>query len=497
MQAAGKINIPPKVLIYIVCYNAQNYIYDVLKRVPLHYRNDPNVRVLISDDCSSDNTIEVALSAAKELGYTNYEIFKTKVNQGYGGNQKIGYSYACNNNFDYVVLLHGDGQYAPEELDKFFQLFKEGPDIILGSRMLNKKDALKGRMPPIRFISNIILTRMQNFLAKTNLSEFHTGYRAYSVKFLKEVPFELDSNGFDFDTDILLQAKFLQKNIREFAIPTFYGREKSNVNLIKYGLDIIRTTLKFKLQQMGIGCSLKFRGSKQLIYKDKFDFPFTSHYHLLKIIEEYKPKRILEIGSGAGYLSQKLKDKGIWLTGIDLLQPENNYYDEFFCENIEQFDWNKINGEHFDMVCLMDVLEHLKEPEKLLLQLRGNSKLEEAVFVMSVPNVAFFSVRLELLFGRFNYADRGIMDIDHKRLFTFGSLRDMLAQCGFKVKKTIAVPPPFKLVSKSFISDILTLIFNLLNKITPGLFSLQILKIALPIPTSTNVIKRFLINVKK
>jgi len=477
-----------KVLIYIVCYNAQDHIYSVLNRIPPAYRNDPNVRIVISDDCSMDNTIEAALRAAKELGYANYEILKTKINQGYGGNQKIGYNYACKNNFDYVILLHGDGQYAPEELGSFFKLFKEGAEVVLGSRMLIKKNALKGKMPIIRFFSNIVLTKIQNLLAQTNLSEFHTGYRGYSIKFLREVPFELNSNGFDFDTDILLQAKFLQKNIREFPIATFYGQEKSNVNLIRYGLDIVKTSVKFKLQQMGIGCLLKFRGSKYSVYKDKFDLKFTTHYYLLKIIEAYKPKRILDIASGFGYLGQRLKGKDIWLSGIDLLPQANKNYDEFFCENIEQFDWNKISGQHFDMVCLMDILEHLKEPEKLLLALRNNPKLEDAIFVISVPNVAFFSVRIGLLFGRFNYADRGIMDIDHKRLFTYSSFKEILSQCGYKVKRTISIPPPFKLVSKSFIADILTTVFNLLNKIAPGLFSFQIIKVAVPISTSTNVV---------
>lgn len=493
MQITSKENIPLKVLIYIVCYNAQGHIRDVLRRVHSSYRSDPNVRIVISDDCSGDNTIEIAIKACKELGYTNYEIFKTKVNQGYGGNQKIGYNYACKNNFDYVILLHGDGQYAPEELASFFSLFKEGYDVILGSRMLIKRNALKGRMPLVRFISNIILTSIQNLLAQTKLSEFHTGYRAYSVKFLKEVPFELNSNGFDFDTDILLQAKFLEKNIKEFPISTFYGKEKSNVNLIGYGLDIFKTTLRFKLQQMGIGCSLKFRGSKQLIYKDKFELESTSHYQALKIIESYKPRRILEIGSGAGYLGEKLKDRGIWLTGIDLFPPVNKHYNEFFCENTEQFDWERISPGDFDMVLLMDVLEHLKDPEKLLLSLKSNPCLENAVFVISVPNVAFFSIRIGLLFGRFNYADRGIMDIDHKRLFTYSSFHQMLHQCGFKIKKTIPVPPPFKLINKKSIADILTVAFNLLNKIAPGLFSFQIIKIAVPIPTSTNVINKLLI----
>lgn len=336
----------------------------------------------------------------------------------------------------------------------------------------------------------MILTKIQNTLANTGLSEFHTGYRAYSTRFLREIPFELNSNDFDFDTDILLQARFLEKDIREFPIQTFYGDEKCHVNLIKYGTDILKTSVKFRLQQLGIGCSLKFRGSKQAIYKDKFGYKFSSHYYLLEAIESYKPKKILEIGSGPGHLGTALKDKQIWLTGIDLFPPQHGYYKEFYCEDIEYFDFSKIQGGPFDMVCLMDVLEHLREPENLLLKLRNNSLLENALFVISVPNIAFFSIRIGLLFGRFNYADRGILDIDHKRLFTYGSARALLNGCGFRIKKTIPIPPPFHLLNKNYLSNFLTTMFNLLNKILPGLFSFQIFEIAVPMPTSTVIFKK-------
>ena len=484
-----------KVLIYIVCYNAERHICNVLKRIHQEYRNNPDVTVMISDDCSSDNTALVAIKACKELAFMNYEVIRTRINQGYGGKQKIGYNYACNNGFDYVILLHGDGQYAPEEIHNFFILFNEVPDVILGSRMLIKKNALKGGMPLIRLVSNIILTKIQNLLARTEFSEFHTGYRAYSTKFLREVPFELNSDGFDFDTDILLQAKFLDKRIKEFPIPTFYGDEKCHVNLTRYGLDILKTTFKFKMQQMGIGCSLKFRGSKQFVYKNKFGYKHTSHYHLREIIKSYRPKRILEIASGAGFLGEMVKDEGIQVTGIDLFPPQKQYYQRFFCEDIENFDWNKLHGERFDMVCLMDILEHLREPEKLLLKLRSNPMLENALFVMSIPNVAFFAIRIGLLFGRFNYADRGILDIDHKRLFTYSSFRTMLEECGFKINRTISVPPPFNLMNESFVSEVMTVVFNLLNKFLPGLFSFQIMKIAIPKPTSIDVFNRYTENV--
>lgn len=458
-----------KVLIYIACYNAEKRIYEVLKRIPPGYRNDPNVKILISDDCSQDKTAETALGACRELGYSNFEIFRTKINQGYGGNQKIGYSYGCSNDFDYVIHLPGNGEYPPEELDNFFKLFKEKPDMVIGASML------KNRFP-----------------GQEDFPESYTGYRAFSTDFLKEVPFELNANSLDFDADILTQAKFLEKKIKKFPITVSYGQKKSRARLIKDGLGMLRAALRYKLQLMGIGCSIKFKGSKQLVYKDKFGYKFTSHYYLLETIKKNKPKRILEIASGAGYLGERLKNEGAWLAGIDLFPPKNKCYDAFFCENIEEFDWNRLPCDHFDMVCLMDILEHLKDPEKLLLALRSNPKTEGAVFVISVPNVAFFSIRLGLLLGIFNYADRGILDTDHKRLFTYRSIHSILKECGFKVNQTIPVPPAFKSVCGGLTPGILTGVFNLLNKVLPGLFSFQIMKIATALPASTSVINKFL-----
>lgn len=482
-----------RVLIYLVCYNAEKHIKSVLTRIPDIYRKSPNIKILISDDCSYDKTTDIALAACRELGYLNYEVMRTKANQGYGGNQKIGYNYACKNSYDYVVLLHGDGQYAPEELPNFFKIFESAPDVVLGSRMIVKKNALKGGMPAIKFISNIVLTKVQNMLAKSNFSEFHTGYRAYSVKFLKDIPFELNSNGFDFDTDILLQANFLERKIVELPIPTYYGDEKCHVNVLEYAINILKTTVRFRLQQFGIGCSLKFRGSKQAVYKNKFCYKFTSHYYLLQAIRQYNPKRILELGSGPGYLAQTLHDDTIHVTGIDISHPKNNNYKEFFCDDIELFDWSRINNKPFDMVCLMDIMEHLKEPELLLLRLRSCPFSEQAVFVFSVPNIAFFSIRLCLLFGRFNYADRGILDIDHKRLFTFRSIDRLIKECGYNVVKTISVPPPFQLFfSNKLFADFLSIFFLLLNKFWPGLFSFQIMKIAEPIPTSETVFEKMM-----
>jgi hypothetical protein len=170
-------------------------------------------------------------------------------NQGYGGNQKIGYHYAIKKKFDYVVLLHGDGQYAPEELPKLMtDLEKNKYDVVMGSRMINKKNALKGGMPFYKLVGNIVLTKVQNFLLSTKLAEFHTGYRIYSIKSLKDIPFHLNTQDFHFDTEILIQLFLINAKIKEISIPTFYGDEICHVNGIKYAFDVLKTSFTAVLQ---------------------------------------------------------------------------------------------------------------------------------------------------------------------------------------------------------------------------------------------------------
>src|SRR5205814_3453044 len=131
-------------------------------------------------------------------------VLRNEYNQGYGGNQKVGYAYAIAEGFDFVAMVHGDGQYAPEELPNLLAPLRAGDaDAVFGSRMMHRLGALKGGMPLYKFIGNRILSTAQNALLQTRLSEFHSGYRIYSVRTLAGIPFDLNSNDFHFDTEII------------------------------------------------------------------------------------------------------------------------------------------------------------------------------------------------------------------------------------------------------------------------------------------------------
>jgi len=235
-----------KIGVLIVAYNAQDTLAKVLDRIPNDFVKQIDA-ILVCDDASTDDTHKVGLSyqSKSQLPLT---IVRHEINLGYGGNQKTGYQWALEKNLDLVVLLHGDGQYAPEYLPQMVEPIMSGrADVVFGSRMITQGGARQGGMPLYKFVGNKILTTLQNRLAKVSLTEWHSGYRAYSVAALRKINFLKNSDYFDFDSQIILQMIGARQRIVEIEIPTFYGDEISRVNGIKYGIKILIHTLKFRL----------------------------------------------------------------------------------------------------------------------------------------------------------------------------------------------------------------------------------------------------------
>jgi glycosyltransferase involved in cell wall biosynthesis len=235
-----------KIGVLIVAFNAQETLTKVLDRIPSDFVKQIDA-ILVCDDASTDDTHKIGLSyqSKSQLPLT---IVRHEINLGYGGNQKTGYQWALEKNLDLVVLLHGDGQYAPEYLPQMVEPIVSGrADVVFGSRMITQGGARQGGMPLYKFVGNKILTTLQNRLAKVSLTEWHSGYRAYSVASLRKINFLKNSDYFDFDSQIILQMIGARQRIVEIEIPTFYGDEISRVNGIKYGIKILIHTLKFRL----------------------------------------------------------------------------------------------------------------------------------------------------------------------------------------------------------------------------------------------------------
>lgn len=236
-----------KIGVLVVAYNAESTIEPTLSRIPTGFI-DKIYSILISDDESKDLTSTRATEFAKSSKLP-IQVISQPINLGYGGNQKFGYFWAISNKWDLVVLLHADGQYAPEYLPQIIApIIENNADAVFGSRMLNKKDALKGGMPKYKWIGNQVLTFIQNKLTNQKFSEWHSGYRAYRVESLKKLNLGKLSNGFRFDTQIILELLAAKQRIMEIPIPTFYGDEVSHVNGLEYAREIIWDTLRHRIK---------------------------------------------------------------------------------------------------------------------------------------------------------------------------------------------------------------------------------------------------------
>jgi SAM-dependent methyltransferase len=412
-------------------------------------------------------------------------------NQGYGGNQKVGYCYAIRKGFDAVVLLHGDGQYAPEYLGEMIQPIVTGQaDVVFGSRMIRPLEALKGRMPLYKWIGNQILTFIQNRIMKSDLSEFHTGYRAYSAAALRSIPFEYNSDYFDFDTDIIIQLIDTQKRIKETPVPTFYGDEVSRVNGIKYAMRIVRSCVLSKLNKLGVYYHPKFdyEPPSNYRYREKFGYPSSQQFALDEV---QSGSTVLDIGCGPGFMAAKLALKDVRTVSIDLkIQPETRR-NSWRCLEVDadQYDFSEDFGK-VDYVLALDIIEHLKSPEKLLRVLRQRFSRDVPNIIVTTGNIAFFPLRISLLFNSFNYGRRGILDMDHTRLFTFSSLRRTLEINGYEIVKKRGVPAPFPLaLGEGRLARFLLLMNRILIFFSKSLFSYQIAIIAKPLPTLEHLLE--------
>jgi glycosyltransferase involved in cell wall biosynthesis len=233
--------------ILVVAYNAESTLRSVIARIPPPIMAKVE-EIFVFDDASHDHTYEVGMALQGETGHDKLAIYRNPVNLMYGGNQRRGYQYAINRGLDIVVLLHGDGQYAPEVMQALLTPLETGQaDLVMGSRMMVKGAALRGNMPLYKYLGNRVLTWIENVLVGARLSEYHSGYRAYSVHALATIPLETLTTNWHFDTQIILE--FLKRNyrIQEVPIPTYYGDEICHVNGVPYALNCMREALKYAL----------------------------------------------------------------------------------------------------------------------------------------------------------------------------------------------------------------------------------------------------------
>ncbi len=468
--------------ILIVAYNAVSTLAQVFKRIPTDVWDNVE-EVVVFDDASQDSTYELATGYKILSEIKHLKVFKNQNNLGYGGNQKLGYQYFSQKGFDVVVLLHGDGQYAPEILAHLYQPLVRGEaDAVFGSRMMTRYGgALKGGMPLYKYVGNQILTWFENHSLGMNLTEFHSGYRAYSLAALKQIDFSKMTNDFHFDTEIIIKLHHQSFLIQEVPIPTYYGSEICYVNGMKYAKDVFLSVWRYRQTVRSVQCHPEYQ--EYFVHYPLKQSRYSRHAIFRQLVGQ--GYEVLDIGCGEGFFASTIAE-GNRVVGIDLLPSaaQAEHLADFISADLEnglQDALPRLQGQRFDKVLLQDVLEHVRFPDRLLQDchqvLNSQGKL-----LVSVPNVANITVRLALLLGNWNYTERGILDKTHYRFYTRKTARQLLEANGYRVTKQQTTVMPIELVlglpPSNPVMRLLTRVLGLFTRLMPGLLGYQCVLVA-------------------
>lgn len=252
-----------KIIVVLPAFNAEKTLKKTVDEIPKDLVDD----IILVDDSSSDKTVKIS----QKLGL---KTFRLKENRGYGANQKTCYQKALELGADIVVMIHPDYQYSPKYIPRLINpIVEEKADAVFGSWMIFPTNALRGGMPYWKYLGNIFLTKIENLVLGLNLSEYHCGLRAYSKKVLETVNFQENSDGFVFDSEIIIQLKIHHFRIKEIPIETRYFKEASMISFFKsigYGFDILKILCQFKLSSWGIIKIPKFQNELKRTDKDNY-----------------------------------------------------------------------------------------------------------------------------------------------------------------------------------------------------------------------------------
>ncbi|BBH17078.1 hypothetical protein Back2_13650 [Nocardioides baekrokdamisoli] len=455
--------------VLVVAYNAESTLVDTLDRLPTDFAERVS-HVLVSDDASSDRTFTLAREY-RERSSLPVTVRRQKVNRGYGGNQKDGYQWLADR-CDIVVLLHADGQYAPEVIESLIAPIERGEaDAVFGSRMLPPGAAREGGMPMYKFVGNRILTWLQNRASGVKLSEWHSGYRAYRVSTLTELGIDSYAEGFSFDTDIILGLIAAKKRISEVPIPTYYGNEICHVNGLAYARDVIKAVLSARFAPT--------MPSATDPYLTKVA-DNSSHRLLLGWLAGRAPVSVLDVGCSDGAFAGEVMSYGHEVDGTDLETHPG-------VERLRRFVAADLNAglpdglaETYDVVVAGDVAEHVLDPDALLQQIHARLA-DDGELLISVPNISHWYPRGRIAAGLFDYDERGPLDRGHVRFFTRRMFERTLRDAGFEIVERQYSGTPWELLPvPALVRRLVQVIDRFLVAARPTLFGYQFVYRARP-----------------
>ncbi|WP_232242557.1 bifunctional glycosyltransferase/class I SAM-dependent methyltransferase [Streptacidiphilus jeojiense] len=328
-------------------------------------------------------------------------------------------------------------------------------------------------MPAYKYLGNRILTRIENGLLNTSLTEFHSGYRAYRVSALAELLIENNTDAFDFDTQIIVQLIDAGKRIVEIPIPTYYGDEICYVNGVRYAKDVVKDVLQYRLAQKGFGTCPWIPKPEEYAFKEGDG---SSHAAILEMLQGVPPSRILDLGCSGGLFAERVRALGHEVTGVDYIEVEGvrERTDRFLLADLNNGLPDDV-GDGYDLVVAGDVIEHLHRPERVLEEIRTVLR-PGGELLLSVPNIGHWYSRGRVALGGFDYDRRGILDETHLRFYSRASLRRAMRTAGYDLLGLSFTGSPFVNFAgeDSVVTRIAGGVSKALVKARPTLFGYQL-----------------------
>jgi 2-polyprenyl-3-methyl-5-hydroxy-6-metoxy-1,4-benzoquinol methylase len=461
----ANVDAPPRIAILVVAFKSQEALSRVLDRIP----DEVWARVAEVLVCQDADATSAGLRYVRG-GIDKLRYLGPPEVPGYGSAQAQAFQYALEQSFDVVALLHGEGRYAPEALPALLEPLLTGrADAVFGSRMTERGVAPKPGMPVYKFVGNRLLSTLENVVLAMNLTEFHSGYRAYNVNALREIPFQKNTADLHFDTQIIIQLKAAQKRIVEVPIPTYDSDEIGRENGVRYVKDVVVSLVQYRAHELGLTHRPEY--AIKPTYKAK-QSPLGSQSQLLEWVPK-TARRVLDLGCGEGSISRALIERGHHVVSVDSRPPTSPL------PNFVQADIGVglplDPDDRFDVIVLADVLEHLPQPEQLLetavAHLAPGGRL-----LVSLPNFVHWSVRASVLAGKFEYTNRGILDRTHLRFFTKRTATQLFNDAGLHIQSYRTTPVPWELVLPKPVQGAaasLERADHLLTRARPDLFAYQ------------------------
>ncbi len=395
---------------------------------------------------------------------------------GYGALQKAAFEHALRLGLDVVVILPDGAELAAEALPSVLAEFAD-PEVaaVIGTR-LRGGASVDGAMSGLRRVGNRIVSAIQARLLRSSITDFHSGYRAYRCAALADLPFRHNGDGLQFDTEIAIQLQWKGRKVVEVPIPRHSGGHVRGLAAISYGLQSIATVLRARANRVFLVYHPKFdvEARNEYVFKEA---PTSVHQAVLRR-PWHKGSSVLELGAGHGRVAQALHARGVSVVAIDFAKPATEFAFPYVVHDLDQPFASHVRqtcGAAVDCVVALDVIEHLVRPEASLQEIRA-VLVPGGTLLASTGNVAFWLLRLMLMFGQFNYGKKGILDRTHTRLFTVRSFCRTIEGEGFRVRAVRGFGPPIEdMVGGAWPWRVLDRVANWLARLWPSMFSYQFL----------------------